>query len=70
MPGESDIHSAIEDYKQEKIVEHAEPNYVYHLCKDPNDPYYLDGDQWALNKIDASGAWDDTTGDSDIIIAI
>ncbi|HET54997.1 MAG TPA: T9SS type A sorting domain-containing protein [Ignavibacteria bacterium] len=51
-------------------IEWAEPWYVYKISLEPNDPKYLDGTQWYLNKISASQAWDLSTGSEDIVIAI
>ena len=67
---DSNIPSVINNYNQDEMVAYAEPNYIYSLCLGPNDPYFVDGDQWALNKIDAPAAWDDVTGSPDITIAI
>ncbi len=50
-------------------VLYAEPNYVAHAVDTiPNDVY--SGDQWRFFKIGAPLAWDMTTGDSSVIIAI
>ncbi|NLH42895.1 MAG: S8 family serine peptidase, partial [Planctomycetes bacterium] len=60
-------------------VRYAEPNYRYQLSRTPNDPSFKD--QWALNNtgqtngladadIDAPEAWDVTTGNKDLIVAV
>jgi lambda repressor-like predicted transcriptional regulator len=49
-------------------VEYAELDYVVRATIIPNDYYYYL--QWGLTKIQAPGAWDQTTGTSDLIIAI
>ena len=60
-------------------IEYAHPNYIYHLCEIPNDPYF--GLQWGLHNtgqtggisnsdIDAPEAWERENGDASIIIAI
>ncbi len=55
--------------RQNPNVLYAEPNYIaYALDTIPNDPGY--GSQWGLPKIKAPAAWDITTGDSDVIIAV
>lgn len=51
-------------------IEWAEPWYVYKISLEPNDPKYLDGTQWYLNKISAPQAWDLSTGSEEIVIAI
>lgn len=70
IPQKSDILSIIDDYRNDPKVEYAEPNYIYHTFILPNDPYFINGSQWALEKIDAPEAWNIETGRSDIVIAV
>jgi parallel beta-helix repeat protein len=74
-----DVVSVAEAYMNDTNVEYAEPNYLYHLCNIPNDPYF--DMQWALHNtgqtggtpdadIDAPEAWDIEQGSSDIIVAV
>lgn len=68
-----DMPSIINDYSCEPCVVYAEPNYIYHTCNIPNDPYF--DQQWALSQstdcdIDAPEAWDIQTGNSNVTIAI
>lgn len=60
---------AIASLSSREDVEIASYNHVLYASVDPNDPYY-DTYQWALAKIDAPGAWNMTTGSSDVIVAI
>ena len=46
----------------------AQPNYLRSVTRSVNDP--LSTFQYAIDKISAVGAWDITTGSSDIVIAI
>jgi len=60
-------------YSTHEGIAWAEPNFygeVQNCGLDPQDPLYLNGDQWYLDKINASGAWDTTTGWSDIVVAV
>jgi thermitase len=58
----------IQALSEDPRVEYAELDYVVHATIIPNDTYfYL---QWAPLKIQAPAAWDQTTGTSDLIIAI
>lgn len=50
------------------LVEWAEPRYVYESAFVPNDPSL--NLQWALQKINASAAWDLSTGDTSLVIGI
>jgi len=74
-----DIFAAALEYNDDPNVEFAEPNYIGHTCSIPNDPYF--DMQWALHNtgqdggtpdadIDAPEAWDTTTGDDDVVIAV
>lgn len=51
------------------VIEWAEPRYLYRTSFIPNDPYY-NPYQWHLKTIKADLAWDITTGDEQIVIAI
>ena len=49
-------------------IEFAEPDFIARASQTPNDPLY--GDQWGLAKIGAQAAWDISTGDPAVTIAI
>lgn len=51
-------------------VEYAEPDYTAEALGTANDPYFTQGSQWHLAKIQAPAAWDVTTGDSNIVVAV
>jgi thermitase len=57
-----------EQLKQNPLVEYAEPDYIVYGFGTANDEYYTE--QWNLVRIQADQAWDITTGDNDITIAI
>ena len=48
--------------RKQPDVLYAEPNYIYHTARTPNDPLFLSGQQYGLSKIGAPQAWDTTTG--------
>ena len=69
LPPGMRVSEAIAKYKKMADVEYAEPNYVRKaFAVTPNDPYY--SQQWGLNNINAPGAWDTTTGNPNVVIAI
>ncbi len=78
FPINSDIHSIIEQYKKDPNVESAGLNPIMNAYLNPDDPYYLSNGSWGqdhldiygLHLINASGAWDITTGRNDIIVAV
>jgi len=51
-----------------KEVEYAEPNGICHMHLAPNDLDY--GSQWAPQLTGAESAWEVTTGDNSIVIAV
>ena len=68
IPDNMSLSNALKKYMQNKDVEYAEPNYVYKKDSIPDDPYY--NDLYGLTKINATGAWDITTGSNSVIIAV
>ena len=46
----------------------AAPNYISHATKEPDDPGY--NLLWGMKKINAPQAWDVTTGDRSVIVAV
>jgi subtilisin family serine protease len=81
-PGET-VADAVEKYCSDPNVEYAEPNYIVHALATPNDPFF--SQLWGLHNtgqivngtegtadadIDAPEAWDITTGDSSVVIAV
>jgi len=49
-------------------VSFAEPNYIYGMHLAPNDSYY--SYQWHYDIINLPAAWNETTGDNNIIVAV
>lgn len=59
---------AIRRLRLDPDVEYAEPNYIRRPLLTPNDTYF--GYQWHYNLIGLPQAWDVTTGQDDIIVAV
>jgi len=77
FPENQDVLSVVASLKELPNVEFVEPNYIYHLDSTtslpslnipPNDEYY--NKQWGLDTIHAEQAWQITTGDPNVKIAI
>jgi subtilisin family serine protease/flagellar hook assembly protein FlgD len=59
-------------------VAYAQLNHYVQLCLSPNDTYFNSSgnwgqsydDMWAIKNIKADKAWDFTTGDSDVVVAV
>ena len=67
-----DIHpyDLIKKFSKNELVEYAEPKYIREVSHSPNDPSFIQGNQWALKTIEAERAWDISRGSKEIIIAI
>jgi subtilisin family serine protease len=68
LPEGLSVKDAIIKYMEDPSVEYAEPNYIKRISTMPNDPLF--SQQWGLTKINAPGAWDITTGNSGVIVAV
>ncbi|MDD5232783.1 MAG: S8 family serine peptidase [Syntrophales bacterium] len=83
LPARLKIKDAAKEYLQDPAIEYAEPNYLRRIERTPDDPYY--GLLWALRNtgqevngsrgtpnadIKASIAWDKTTGNGAIVVAV
>jgi subtilisin family serine protease len=77
------VEEAVSRAAADPRVEYAEPDYfVYASDTVPNDPFFVGGQMWGLSKtacqfcgavspnIDATKAWDITTGSNDIIAVV
>ena len=49
-------------------VELAQPNYIYHPCRTPDDPKFPD--EYAHQLIQMEDAWDLSTGSRDVVVAV
>ncbi|MCS6976039.1 MAG: S8 family serine peptidase [Gemmatales bacterium] len=81
LPPGMSVASAIAAYSANPNVLYAEPDYVLHASRSPNDPRYTDGSLWGLHNygqsggtadadIDAPEAWDITVGSNSVVIAV
>jgi len=72
LPAGKAVKQAVELYNREPDVEYAELNYYAYAFFVPDDPYYIF--QWHLYEtyagINIEPAWDITTGDPNVIIAV
>ncbi len=69
IPQSIDVLRAVRELRGDPNVEYAEPSYVHHTNGyTPNDPSF--SLMYNLSKINASGAWDITKGDTSVVIGI
>lgn len=63
-----DVKDAERVYKSDASVELAQPNFIYHLGTTPNDPEF--GSLYGMQRISAPAAWETTTGDPNVVVAV
>ena len=74
LPKDMTVEEALKIYHNDPSVEYAEPNYLrYAAATTPNDTLF--SNLWGLNNpadidIDAPEAWDITTGNSNVVVAV
>lgn len=56
--------------RREDAIRHAELNRVVRASKTPNDPEFTDQWHYDTDLIDLPGAWAETEGSSDVIVAV
>ncbi len=69
VPDEVDILALAQRVALLPGVAYAEPNYITHTALHPNDPSY-DSLQYGPQIVSAEGAWDITTGDASVVLAV
>lgn len=80
-PGVSDVYQIefsdiqkVDDFEKAlnnvSTVKYAEKVPLFHKTLTPNDPSYGPGQQWNLFQINSGQAWDVTTGNSNIVVAV
>jgi subtilisin family serine protease len=62
------VEDAIEIYKQNPNVESVQPNFIYRINTTPNDAQWAD--LYGMIKINAPQAWETTTGDPSVVVAV
>jgi subtilisin family serine protease len=69
LPDNVSTEQALAQYAKSPEVEYAQPNYIYRLAETtPNDTSF--NSLYGMQKISAPAAWDITTGNSNIVVAV
>lgn len=68
LPDNVSTEQALAQYAKSRAIEFAQPNYIYHIEATPNDPSF--GSLYGMQKIGAPTAWNTTTGNSNIVVAV
>jgi thermitase len=71
LPAEASETTFLHSFENRQEVEFAELDHILPVQQvTPNDPFYLDPNAWALQKISAPDGWTVSTGSESVIIAI
>jgi thermitase len=62
------VSSLVKDVQTSNLAQYVEPNMKFQAQFIPNDPYWTY--QWGPQKIEADYAWDTTTGNHSVIVAV
>ena len=68
LPENVAVSDALQIFKQDPNVELVQPNFIYRINLTPNDERY--GQLYGMTKISAPQAWEVTTGDPSVIVAV
>ena len=69
--GKQKVLDTIAELEKLDNVVYAGPDYVLSVdSTTPDDPYYTNGNQWAIDKIDLPEAWDITIGHLSVTVAV
>ncbi|MDQ4122742.1 MAG: S8 family serine peptidase [Acidobacteriota bacterium] len=69
LPDNVSTEQALSQYAKSSEIEYIQPNYIYRLAATtPNDTSF--GSLYGMQKISAPTAWDTTTGNSNIVVAV
>jgi subtilisin family serine protease len=61
---------AVAEIASRPDVLYAEPNYIWRAKRTPNDPRYVNGEMYALNRISAPVAWNTTVGNRNVVVGV
>ncbi|MFQ3679888.1 MAG: S8 family serine peptidase, partial [Pseudanabaenaceae cyanobacterium] len=64
----AEVARALAQQPGHRMIEYAEPNYIYWAAWVPNDPDYPK--QWHLRAIHAEQAWEESRGDGTIVAVV
>lgn len=67
---EEEVEAVLAALRADPDVEYAERDYLAEGVGGANDPYVLSGQTWHLARIGALAAWETTTGQSDVLVAV
>ena len=70
FPESLSVLDVVKRYESDPSVEYAQPDYIYRLWREPNDPCFIDSSQWNLTKMECPLGWDVQIGTTSVVIAV
>lgn len=67
---ETNAPALLAELRNDPRIEFAERDYLAEAALTPNDPEVLNGNEWHLTKIAAPLAWEQTSGASNVVVAV
>lgn len=64
------VEKALERFKKIEAIESVQPNFYYSLLAVPDDPRFISGELWGLNRISAPAAWNLSIGSNAVVAVI
>jgi subtilisin family serine protease/PKD repeat protein len=65
-----EVDKVVNKISRHKSIEYAELKELHYTTVTPNDPGYTQTNQWGLFQIQAEAAWDISTGDAGVVVAV
>ncbi len=65
-----DLKTALIELNNNPMIKIAEPDYIRVPTLTPDDEYYLNGQQWGISKTTINGAWNRSTGNSNVVVGV
>tara|TARA_B100000508_G_scaffold55003_3_gene42668 strand:- start:33337 stop:37557 length:4221 start_codon:yes stop_codon:yes gene_type:complete len=66
----NDVDQVASKLKDHNSVQYAELKELHYPTLTPNDPGFTQANQWSLFQIQAEQAWDISTGDANVVVAV
>ncbi|MEX2484321.1 MAG: S8 family serine peptidase [Brumimicrobium sp.] len=64
------VDNVVRKLSEHSAIEYAELKELHYSTIVPNDPNYSVANQWSLFQIEAEDAWDISTGDANVVVAV
>ncbi len=66
----NDVDAVVGELKSHSSIRYAELKELHYPTVTPNDPGFTQANQWSLFQVQAEQAWDISTGDANVVVAV